>query len=319
MPNENLSEPAGGRAHPRPRRRASRVRRAATVTDRLRLYLEECRRRGAAYVRFRIDDFARRLSVSRRSILYARRRLAVEGVSFAVRRQGRSDCLYVVFDMRKWAEITARKPPPRRRVQGAKSGGIGGKGDFPSENKEINKHRLAAAAAKKRLERKAWHVARGLLPQHWDNCKVRASLRHAYGYALRSLRAGYDAGAITGAYRRALHRRHQDATDAGLCRGQPTTRWEASSTVSLASSVLRGGCRPRRDHHAARAAYRRWIEGLGDTEYCRWREYAVATVGESAYFAEDEVVVACWLEWTNGTAGTDGSCPHTPPRGGDIL
>lgn len=96
----------------------------------------------------------------------------------------------------------------------------------------------AGSAGLSRLRGFAFGLGRVLLGKHWDNCKVRPDLRHAFRYAWRSLRAGHAFHDIVAAYDSALHRRHQDATDWGLNHGTPTALWEPSSTVTLAAQML---------------------------------------------------------------------------------
>ncbi len=96
----------------------------------------------------------------------------------------------------------------------------------------------AGTAGLSRLRRFAWGLGRLLIAKHWDNCKVRPDLRHAFRYAWRSLRIGHRFDDILAAYDSALHRRHQDATDWGLNHGTPTALWEPSSTVTLAAQML---------------------------------------------------------------------------------
>jgi hypothetical protein len=97
--------------------------------------------------------------------------------------------------------------------------------------------RLAPGAS--RLRGFAWAVARLLEACHWDNCKVRYDSRHAFNFALRWLRAGRLFNDIRDAYDAALHQRHKDATDWDGNNGYNLTKWEPSSTVSLADSTLR--------------------------------------------------------------------------------
>lgn len=97
----------------------------------------------------------------------------------------------------------------------------------------------AGSAGSSKLRRFAFGLGRVLLGKHWDNCKVRPDLRHAFRYAWRSLRAGHRFDAILAAYDSALHQRHKDATDFGLNHGTPLAQWEPSSTVTLAAELLR--------------------------------------------------------------------------------
>ncbi|MBA3849335.1 MAG: hypothetical protein C0502_04990 [Opitutus sp.] len=103
--------------------------------------------------------------------------------------------------------------------------------------------RISAETARGKLGRLAAFLARHeLAPAHWDNCKVRFGFGHAFNFALSALVRGFDRNRIRRAYESALHRRHRDATDLGLNTGRPTTvRWEPSSTVSLARTLLADG------------------------------------------------------------------------------
>ncbi len=73
----------------------------------------------------------------------------------------------------------------------------------------------------------------------WDNCKVKRSDAHLFGYALRGIVAGYDLEAISRCFEKALKSRHGLATDIGLQTGSPTgVFFECSSTVSMALQEL---------------------------------------------------------------------------------
>ena len=82
------------------------------------------------------------------------------------------------------------------------------------------------------LVRKAWQVARLLLNEFWENCKIRPDLRILFGYVSRTLRDGYKEESIRDAFERSLHQCHGHATDCGEV-------WEASSTVSRAEKWLK--------------------------------------------------------------------------------
>jgi hypothetical protein len=99
---------------------------------------------------------------------------------------------------------------------------------------------------------------------HWDNCKVRFQFPHAFLYAFRALNEGHARVAISGAYDLALHQRHKDATDHDLNNGANLTRWEPSSTVSLAAERLRTD---------GRTAAERWAEffGVGAVAPAGWQ------------------------------------------------
>lgn len=95
------------------------------------------------------------------------------------------------------------------------------------------------------INRLAGFVARrDLAALHWDNCKVLFRFAHAFNFAAAALARGFDRRAIVAAYETALHRRHRDATDLGMNRGEATTvRFEPSSTVTLAKTLLGDGLR----------------------------------------------------------------------------
>jgi hypothetical protein len=100
--------------------------------------------------------------------------------------------------------------------------------------------RFAARTDPRRAARLAAFLARNALRNaHWDNCKVSWNFGYAYRYARRMIAAGFTTAAIATAYDRALHKRHQDATDYDLNHGRRLVRWLPSSTVSLAETMLR--------------------------------------------------------------------------------
>jgi hypothetical protein len=282
--------------------RRRKVTRSITVIERVILYLKECARRGADWFRWHHKTFARRLGVCERSVKAARSALEAKGVlRFERHRIGRSPALFVVF---------GRSPADTRSKgsgHGAKDGGIGGKGDFLPENKGKLKHRKSPAAQAKAavdvergLRRKAWWVARQCADKHWDNCKVRVSLRHAYGYALRALKAGKRDADIIAAYDAALHQRHKDATDAGLSCGNPRLVWEPSSTVSLATAMLAGAAGLSEDQRKAKRAVA-WLGTLGREAYADFRHWFDAA-GESLDALYGETVelfgiVGRYLRW----------------------
>lgn len=73
----------------------------------------------------------------------------------------------------------------------------------------------------------------------WDNCKVERSDAHLFGFALRSIAAGYDLERIYRSFDAALREMHGTATDVGLIKGNPTTvRFSLSSTVAKAAQLL---------------------------------------------------------------------------------
>ena len=111
-----------------------------------------------------------------------------------------------------------------------------------------SKHHNEKPTVRQGLERKptskqvalAHWLKRELWKRHsWDNCKVQKSDAHAFGFALRAIRAGFDISEIHRAFESALKVMHGTATDVGLNTGQPTqTLFCLSSTVSLAQRTL---------------------------------------------------------------------------------
>ena len=111
-----------------------------------------------------------------------------------------------------------------------------------------SKHHNEKPTVRQGLERKptskqialAHWLKRELWKRHsWDNCKVQKSDAHAFGFALRAIRAGFDIEEIHKAFEKALKVMHGTATDVGLNTGQPThTLFCLSSTVSLAQRTL---------------------------------------------------------------------------------
>jgi hypothetical protein len=94
-------------------------------------------------------------------------------------------------------------------------------------------------------------LKRELWKRHsWDNCKVQKSDAHAFGFALRAIKAGFDVDQIHKAFEQALKVMHGTATDVGLNTGRPTqTLFCLSSTVSLGERYLKnirssGNARP---------------------------------------------------------------------------
>ena len=94
-------------------------------------------------------------------------------------------------------------------------------------------------------------LKRELWKRHsWDNCKVIKSDAHAFGFALRAIKSGFDIEEIHQAFEQALKVMHGTATDVGLNRGNPTnTFFSLSSTVSLGERYLKnirssGNARP---------------------------------------------------------------------------
>lgn len=242
------------------------------VVERLERYFATCQSRGAEYIRFNLEVFARRLGVSVRSIKYARDKLEQSGWQIRKSRVGRSFALFVVFDQ------------PERPVHSAT---LSNRGDFSTRNN--NKPAVGGGSLpSKAMRGKAAVMARKELhPLHWDNCKVLYRFGHAFRYALRGLVAGYADEAIVRAYDAALHQRHKDATDSGLGSGNPKAKWEPSSTVSLAAEMLGKGESPEPERHRFLAWYRGCLSVMSDALYRQWRKFAVREVGEDRFLDED--------------------------------
>ena len=98
---------------------------------------------------------------------------------------------------------------------------------------------LGSKPTSKQIALAHW-LKRELWKRHsWDNCKVMKSDAHAFGFALRAIKAGFDIEEIHRAFEAALKVMHGTATDVGLKRGSATTTFFAlSSTVSLGERYL---------------------------------------------------------------------------------
>lgn len=219
--------------------------RLAPIHVRLRAYIREVFRRGCSSYPLEFDTLARRLDVSRRTIErgVARLRAAGEFV-FETRRVGRSFAV----------QVSDRHPS--------------NKGVFsPTERKKETRARARLSAYQPRTKPTAALAAcvsrRDLAGLHWDNCKVQFRFPHAFLFAFRALCAGHTVGAIVRAYDAAVHQRHKDATDHDLNHGAHLTRWEPSSTVTLAAEHLARDTRTNAE---------RWAEflGVGATPPAGW-------------------------------------------------
>lgn len=108
------------------------------------------------------------------------------------------------------------------------------------------KANLAKRGPSKRQQAFAHWLKRDLWARSWwDNCKIERSDAHLYGFALRSIVAGFDLDRVYRCFDAALRRLHGTATDVGLMRGNPTTvRFSLSSTVAAAERMLRRPVEP---------------------------------------------------------------------------
>lgn len=80
------------------------------------------------------------------------------------------------------------------------------------------------------------------LQEFWDNCKVEkpSNPGQIFNFALRWIRQGTCTNQILKAFSEALHELHGTATDVGLMTGNPTMKFNVSSTVVRADRVLTG-------------------------------------------------------------------------------
>jgi hypothetical protein len=99
---------------------------------------------------------------------------------------------------------------------------------------------LAQSGPTKKQVRFAHWLKRDLWERFsWDNLKVERSDAHLFGFALRSIVAGFDLNQIYRSFEKALTQMHATATDVGLIQGNPrTVRFSLSSTVALAARIL---------------------------------------------------------------------------------
>jgi hypothetical protein len=113
------------------------------------------------------------------------------------------------------------------------------KGGF-SKEKQRRKH--GQAEYDQRMINLSFFIARNDLKQeHWDNCKIKHRVEHAFTYSLQELRRGCNRQTIVKAYSMALHEMHGVAVDAGVTE---ESSWQPSSTISRARRILiEGGCR----------------------------------------------------------------------------
>jgi hypothetical protein len=127
------------------------------------------------------------------------------------------------------------KPRPRDT-----SNTIGSRSEHKVLNSITVKRSLGTEPSRKQVALAHW-MKHELWRRHsWDNCKVMKSDAHAFGFALRAIKAGFDIEAIHKAFEAALRTMHGTATDVGLNSGQPTnTLFCLSSTVSLAQRLLK--------------------------------------------------------------------------------
>lgn len=88
--------------------------------------------------------------------------------------------------------------------------------------------------------RLAHRLKRLLLGKFWDNSKVLAPMNpgQIYNFCLRWITKGVDVNQIEKAFETALHKLHGTATDIGLLMGDPSLKFNVSSTVVKADKLL---------------------------------------------------------------------------------
>jgi hypothetical protein len=202
---------------------------------RLKGYLRAVFDSGLSSWEFDFGRIMRRTGMSRRTIERALAWLRENDADFKflTRRVGRSYAVRV-------SDRQKRPPfPPHPLSPHGNSFGI----DRNTAGRISAKAANPKLQASREINRLAGFVARrDLAALHWDNCKVHFRFAHAFNFAAAALARGFDRRAIVRAYEAALLRRHRDATDLGLNRGDPATvRFEPSSTVTLAKELLGDG------------------------------------------------------------------------------
>lgn len=201
---------------------------------RLHRYLEGVFKHGLRWYHLDFDAIARRTGMSRRTLERAVAWIRTHWpVRFSIRTRRIGRVFAVQISDRQTRPLSPTPPIPA--VSFRKDRNTAGRLSALTARltaKGCNAlRRLAAFVARRELE-----------PLHWDNCKVAYRFAHAYRFALSALLLGHERQRIAHAYRIALHRRHGDATDYGLNRDcAVSVRWEPSSTVSLAASLLADG------------------------------------------------------------------------------
>ena len=91
-------------------------------------------------------------------------------------------------------------------------------------------------------ERLAHFVKRECLSIWWDNCKIETPPNNGsiYNFCLKWIQQGAPWRLVLEAFDEALHELHGVATDVGLLLGDPTMKFNISSTLLRASSRLEG-------------------------------------------------------------------------------
>lgn len=92
---------------------------------------------------------------------------------------------------------------------------------------------------KDRIHAKAHWLSKRLRTKFYDNCKVKCCMPMLFKFTKNALQNGFEDKIIETKFSRALLVRHADATDMALNLGNPSFKFEMSSTVSLANQYLR--------------------------------------------------------------------------------
>lgn len=108
-----------------------------------------------------------------------------------------------------------------------------------AKDKEIKRNTAHAEVRfSETMRRKAFWIARQLAKQFYDNCKVKLCMPMLVTFAQWAIQRGFEDRIIEGIFNCALLTRHADATDMGLNQGWPGFKFEMTSTVSLARTLL---------------------------------------------------------------------------------
>jgi len=108
-----------------------------------------------------------------------------------------------------------------------------------AKDKEIKRNTANAEVRfSKTMRQKAFWMARQLAKHFYDNCKVKLCMPMLVTFAQWAIERGFEEKVILGVFNSALLTRHADATDMGLNQGCPGFKFEMSSTVSLARTLL---------------------------------------------------------------------------------
>lgn len=96
-------------------------------------------------------------------------------------------------------------------------------------------------ASRNQIKLAHW-VKKKALDEFWDNSKVEKPLNpgQIFNFALRWIQKGACVNQILKAFSESLHQMHGTATDVGLITGDPTTKFNISSTIVRADRLLTG-------------------------------------------------------------------------------